>query len=1167
MGKAQVPTTIDKPEAGQSTYIVSGTATLIATERIILGPGSHIQSGSTFNAHLIPDAYLSITKSDENYIFTRSYQSPMASVSGINENGDALENITYFDGLGRPMQRLGIKASPTKKDIITHFDHDAYGRQEKQWLPYSESSGSLGSYRGDVSSATQQYYQTNYGDDFTGMALGDINAFSQKDLETSSLSRVRQQAAPGKDWKLGNGHEIKFDYETNATNEVRHFTVGFVSGDTENPQLNGGSSYYPTGELYKNVTKDENWSSGTDHTTEEFTNKQGQVVLKRAHDNGDHDTYYVYDDYGNLTYVIPPKVTTASVSATELDGLCYQYRYDHRNRLTAKKIPGKDWEYILYNDLDQPILTQDALQRPNKEWLFTKYDAFGRVVYTGVYTHASVATPAQLQAAMDTYYTNNPSVVRYEEKQTSAGSYHYYSNTAYPTTGLEVLTVNYYDNYTFDLDGGSNPGTVYGQTLSTDTKGMSTGTKVKVLDTSDWITTVSYYDAKGRPVFVHSRNDYLNTTDITETLLDFAGKPLTGKTSHTRDGNAAIVTVDTYTYDHTGRLLTQDQDIDGLVQETIVDNTYDDLGQLITKEVGGGLQEVNYTYNVRGWLKAINEGTTTGADLFGFKINYNTTTENLGAAALYNGNISETIWETANDNTKRAYGYQYDALNRVTAGKYSLNTNYDISGIGYDKNGNITALQRRGHTNGGATTFGIMDNLVYSYANDGNRLTKVLDNGHDDHGFVDGSDTATEYGYDLNGNMTMDLNKDIQADGIAYNHLNLPVEVKFDNNNSKKITYIYDATGTKLQKTVTEPGPSSMTTDYAGNYIYEGSTLQFFNHAEGYVEPNGSGGYDHIYQYKDHLGNIRLSYKDVSATPTPSLEIQAEKNYYPFGLEHKGYNNVVNGTENNYQTFQGKEHQQELGLETYDFGFRAYDPAIARWTVIDPLAERRIGVTPYNFVQNSPMFRIDPDGLTDFKLNKKTGDVEQVGDENDDPDRIVRTDKNGNVKKKGEGFLGFLVKKSERGKAKVDVSGIEKGILKDGQNLKTQDNVIDVGGEGQPTLEGVRDFALKLANHLDVEIGGFDLSKKGEDKISHVFLGGYEGNDAQEANTGLNLRIRPDLFGTTTARTAFHTHLSRFGDSDRLRPSGQDLKTKKNTLRNYPDMKFLILTNPNNKPY
>lgn len=50
--------------------------------------------------------------------------------------------------------------------------------------------------------------------------------------------------------------------------------------------------------------------------------------------------------------------------------------------------------------------------------------------------------------------------------------------------------------------------------------------------------------------------------------------------------------------------------------------------------------------------------------------------------------------------------------------------------------------------------------------------------------------------------------------------------------------------------------------EYAGNYIYKNGNLQFFNTVEGYVENNGIGGCDYIYQYKDHLGNIRLSYSD-----------------------------------------------------------------------------------------------------------------------------------------------------------------------------------------------------------------------------------------------------------------------------------------------------------------
>jgi hypothetical protein len=139
---------------------------------------------------------------------------------------------------------------------------------------------------------------------------------------------------------------------------------------------------------------------------------------------------------------------------------------------------------------------------------------------------------------------------------------------------------------------------------------------------------------------------------------------------------------------------------------------------------------------------------------------------------------------------------------------------------------------------------------------------------------------------------------------------------------------------------------------------------------------------------------------------------------------------------------------------------------------VDPLADKRHWMTPYNYVQNNPMNRFDPNGLTDFTLDKKTGEVKQAGKTNDDPDRIVKTRKDGSVKRKGEGFLGGLVRESKRGEAKVAVGDIEKGILKDGQNFKTESKIIQVGGEGQPTEKGVEAFALKLSTYVGKEIGG-----------------------------------------------------------------------------------------------
>lgn len=91
-------------------------------------------------------------------------------------------------------------------------------------------------------------------------------------------------------------------------------------------------------------------------------------------------------------------------------------------------------------------------------------------------------------------------------------------------------------------------------------------------------------------------------------------------------------------------------------------------------------------------------------------------------------------------------------------------------------------------------------------------------------------------------------------------------------------------------------------TQYDGGFIYKytGGTpeLTFFSHPEGYIEPDNQGGFDYVYQFKDHLGNIRLSYKNVGTPTNPVLDIIEEKNYYPFGLKHKGYNNATSGNVN-----------------------------------------------------------------------------------------------------------------------------------------------------------------------------------------------------------------------------------------------------------------------------
>lgn len=921
-----------------------------------------------------------------NYIHNITPRTPTTNINSLS-NSQKVEAISYFDGLGRPAQQIGIRAGGNNEDIITHVGYDDFGRRTKNYLPYS-SSVNISDYRTNALPATLNYYDAStYNEDFSGMTVADINPYSEKELDNSPLNRVEKQAAPGKDWKLGNGHEIEMDYLTNSSTEVRYYRVSLSFANniyTPSLVLDG---YYDANELSKSIVRDENHdgSSTKNHTIEEFINKEGQVVLKRNYnDNAAHDTFYIYDDFGNLTYVLPPKAEAQSntPNASELNELCYQYRYDKLNRLIEKKVPGKGWEYIVYNKLDQPVLTQDQNLKEENKWLFTKYDVFGRVAYTGVMSSNDDRNKLQDIADM----TKLLWVTKTTKPYTIAGTLIYYRDdtNVFPHFGIEQLyTINYYDNYTFDKVEG-NPESAYGVTPIPFAKGLLTGSKVRVLGTDDWITSVSYYDEKSNPIYIYSHNAYLKTTDQIKSKMLFDGRVDETTTTHKRDEYDEIGTVDRFKYDHLNRLESHTQNINNAPKdEVIVQNTYDDLGQLIRKGVGGKtsassrLQDVDYDYTIRGWLKTINNPDNLGNDLFAFGINYNaldhhTNTDN----KLYNGNISETQWKTANDHVLRAYIYEYDALNRIINGKSinssnaSQNNKHNLKLVEYDKNGNIMRLRRSGYDNNN-NYIEYMDHLTYSY-DLGNKLVDVLEEGHHHIGFADNiSQQNSDYQYDANGNMKVDKNKGIER--IDYNHLDLPIRVYLTNGDIK---YIYDATGIKLKKIIKE----SENTEYAGNYIYENGKLKFFSQPEGYVEPDKDV-FRYVYQYKDHLSNIRLAYSDFNFNNVidGKDEITEENNYYPFGLKHKGYNNNINGIDHKFG-FGAKEEQSELGLGWIDITARNYDPALGRWMNLDPLAEKMRRHSPYNFGFNNPIYFQDYDGMapSGTEDNCETGDCDQA---------------------------------------------------------------------------------------------------------------------------------------------------------------------------------------------
>lgn len=952
-----------------------------------------------FFALLLPLLCLS-QSNGHNYIKKTYYNNADTTVV----NAKTIE-ITYHDGLGRAIQQVQASKSGSGKDILTSIDYDDYGRQKMEYLPFS--SGGTSMQYVDLSTATTtagQYY---------GSAYGDSNPFSEKDFEHSPLNRVLKIAAPGNDWMMGAGHEIKLEYEINSSQDlVKNFlaAAGSITSGYHSIALSQ-QGYYATGQLYKTITKNENWTtlSGKANTIEEYKNKQGQLVLKRAYGESivnsvqqfvAHDTYYVYDKYGNLSFVIPP---LADGTTADLDGLCYQYKYDYRNRLVEKKLPGKEWEFMVYDKLDRLIAkgpSYSPFGDENLGWLIMKYDKFNRVAYTGWYSGYQATS-----AGRQSFQQQVNLATAFSETRTASNSIDNisagYTSGVFPTSGYKLLAINYYDNYTF-----ANPADVVSSVLGvntlTDAKGLPTGSWVRVLtgpnETSGNLS-IMLYDSKSRMIRLHEKN-YLGGYTINDSKIDFSGKVTQTVTEHEKSntGSPTIIKED-FAYTNQDRLLSHTHQINpnsGRAPELLKSNEYDELGNLVIKSVGGNdlsganaFQKVNYSYNIRGWLTGINDGwpqRSDPADLFVFGIKYDNPES---ATPLYNGNISETSWQTSSDMVKRKYSYSYDALNRLRDASYQkFEQNYQVTQaydetIEYDKNGNIKHLKRNGNNDG---TFGIeIDNLVYDYnPQKPNELSKVTDGSLDrNNGFADGLNSGNDYSYDAYGNMKSDLNKNLTE--IRYNHLNLPTSIVFGTG-PNNISYLYDANGKKLKKTVTVDNPAVAggvavkTMHYLSGFHYDGDVLKFFPTAEGYVTYT-SGQYNYVYNYTDHLGNVRVSYAEDPAAR--KLKIMEENHYYPFGLKHTNYNvdrysfqKIDSGLAlkaapsgpsivfNYDYKYNGKEFQDELGLNLYDYGARNYDPAIGRWMNIDPLAEISRKFSPYAYALDNPVYFIDPDGMS-----------------------------------------------------------------------------------------------------------------------------------------------------------------------------------------------------------
>ncbi|WP_020529773.1 DUF6443 domain-containing protein [Flexithrix dorotheae] len=938
-------------------------------------------------------------QSNQNYVRTHSFNKKVSSVPSnvmTDINKDHVETTTQIvDGLGRPIQTIIRRGSAGGNDIIQHMEYDQYGHQPLQFLPYVQNGATNGTYRSSPVSELSTFYNSSNDN------IANTNYYySHQELEKSPLNRVLFTAAPGDAW-VGADKKVIYDYSTNvvvndistinlpadadseknnvytATGSIElqnefEFTAtsgnsfeAYISSykadeifewDIVNDNPVSGDLYKP-GELFVSKVTDENGNA-----TLEFKDKRGNVVLKKVAIEGTGNnaylwTYYIYDDFNNLRFVIPPEgvktlFSNGWIVNTAVLKYMFRYKYDARQRLVEKIVPGSGTIFMVYDQLDRLVMTQDANQRKNPdgsaksvyEWSFTKYDQFNRAVITGTHKDASKKSRATMQSNMDAHSTSNYFVVKSTANCTTSSAPNGicgYTDSTFPVLGGsdEVLTLTYYDDYSFTnraftqgsgnaytsaladanthLPAGSRNGSdLIPVVVENKVKGMMTGSRVRVIGTNDWINTVTFYDKRGRVIQTQSDN-LLGGEEILTTQYDFAGRARATYLHHTNTGTnyTDLKILKTFVFDHAGRIKEIHQKINNEAWEVIAKNNFNELDELKEKILGlsntlgsRATQTINYTYNIRGWLTKINDAAlagTTNDDLFGMELFY----ESGFGAPQYNGDIAGIKWKTGSSDAQRAYAYTYDKASRLKSATYSDDItnsieNYTVNNITYDGNGNILSLDRKGLTeydgdNSISRVFGDIDKLSYTY--DGNQLKTVSDNAtnneHPAGDFIDGNTSGDDYTYDPNGNMFVDKNKGIT--NIEYNHLNLPSKVSFGVN--KYIEYLYDAAGIKLRKTVNDEGTLKVT-DYIGGFVFEDNQLQFMHMDEGRVLPKealpqeNATGFVYEYHYKDHLGNLRVSFREGALQYKATMETGEE--------EENIFLNITE-TRNNEQKYEG----------------------------------------------------------------------------------------------------------------------------------------------------------------------------------------------------------------------------------------------------------------------
>lgn len=449
-------------------------------------------------------------------------------------------------------------------------------------------------------------------------------------------------------------------------------------------------------------------------------------------------------------------------------------------------------------------------------------------------------------------------------------------------------------------------------------------------------------------------------------------------------------------------------------------------GPLKRKVLGDNLQGLDYVYTITGALKSVNSPHTdiSGAgdpgqdgigasptrfpDLWSYALDYyphdyeraGTQQEKTYTAGAfgelnisYTGQARAVRWRSGSG-SPLMYEYNYDELYRLTDaeyGSYAISSNsvafsgtgsYKLSGITYDRNGNIQSLRRYAYTSSPATPV-LMDDLNYVYDTwKKNRLQRVSDQVTASLGLgaeVDFPDQGAtfNYTYDEVGRMSSNhqdnhvyeynyrgqvtrirTSTSVLIAEFGYNSAGKRQWKKSYNSSGTQVgtmVYQYDAFGRQFctyERTNFNPGILPTVKDY---HLHAGGRIGIHEVASG--QP--------FFELSDHLGNVRLVFTEPTGTLSPITQIT---DYYPHGGPLP--NNYFSGPAYRYG-YQGQEKDPETGLTNFEL--RQMDPRLGRWLNPDPMGQHH---SPYLSMSNNPVNHIDPSGGQDRRaqyFDSKTG--------------------------------------------------------------------------------------------------------------------------------------------------------------------------------------------------